>query len=42
MWSCKARRGRKIRAKVGGISEGVNAQRTKTKTTRKGKGKLEG
>ena len=31
------REGRKIRVKVGGISEGVNASRRMTKTKRKGK-----
>ena len=42
MWSCKAGRGRKIRAKVGGVSEGGRCIEENDKDEKKGKGKAGG
>ena len=42
MWSCYAGRGRKIRAKVGGVSDGGKCIEEKDKDEEQGKGKAEG
>ena len=42
MWSCYAGRGRKIGAKVGGVSDGGKCIEEKDKDEEQGKGKAEG